>query len=52
MAETPKPAMQIRHFASAFFGFYLQEREDYGQYFLEDFVAQFDDLAWGVYGNE
>jgi predicted dienelactone hydrolase len=40
---------RMRHFATAFFGYYLQGREDYAEYFSEDFVAQFDDLAWGVY---
>jgi len=40
---------QMKHFATAFFGYHLQGREDYAEYFSEDFVAQFDDLAWGVY---
>ena len=43
--------LRMKHFASAFFGYYLQGREDYVEYFLEDFVSQFDDLAWGVYGK-
>ncbi len=43
---------RVKHFATAFFGFYLQDREDYAQYFSEDFVSQFDDLAWGVYSDE
>jgi hypothetical protein len=42
----------MRHFATAFFGYYLQGREDYAEYFSEDFVTQFDDLAWGLYSNE
>jgi predicted dienelactone hydrolase len=47
------PANGMRHFATAFFGYYLQGREDYLEYFSEDFVAQFDDLAWGLYvGDE
>ena len=45
-------AMQLKHFATAFFGYYLQGREDYAEYFSEDFVKQFDDLAWGVYSDE
>ena len=42
----------MNHFTTAFFGYYLQGRDDYAQYFSEDFVAQFDDLAWGVYLRE
>jgi len=30
----------------------LQGREDYVDYFSEDFVAQSDDLAWGVYTDK
>lgn len=45
-------ANRMKHFAVAFFGYHLQEREDYAYYFSEDFVAQFDDLAWGVYQGE
>ena len=44
-----KPANRMKHFAVAFFGYYLQEREDYAEYFSEDFVSQVDDLAWGEY---
>jgi predicted dienelactone hydrolase len=40
---------RMKHFATAFFGYYLQGRDDYAGYFSEDFVAQHDDLAWGVY---
>jgi predicted dienelactone hydrolase len=43
---------RMGHFAAAFFGYYLQGRDDYAQYFSEDFVAQHDDLAWGVYQGE
>jgi predicted dienelactone hydrolase len=40
---------RMAHFAVAFFGYHLQGREDLAQHFSEDFVAQHDDLAWGVY---
>ncbi len=43
---------RINHFATAFFGAYLQGKSEYRQYFSEDFVSQFDDLAWGVYMGE
>jgi predicted dienelactone hydrolase len=49
MVEKHEQAARIRHFVTAFFGYYLQGREEYAGYFSEDFVAQFDDLAWGVY---
>jgi predicted dienelactone hydrolase len=52
MVFTPEPAGKINHFVTAFFGYYLQGREEYAKYFLEDFVTQFDDLAWGVYSEE
>lgn len=42
-------AERMNHFVTAFFGYYLQGRDDYAKFFSEDFVAQFDDLAWGVY---
>jgi predicted dienelactone hydrolase len=43
---------RINHFAVAFFGYYLQGKTDYADYFSEDFVSQFDDLFWGVYPGE
>jgi len=52
MVYSPDPAMRMKHFAVAFFGYHLQGREDFAYYFSEDFVAQFDDLAWGVYQGE
>lgn len=52
MPWEPEPAKRMNHFATVFFGHYLQGKEEYRDYFSEDFVAQFDDLAWGVYGGE
>jgi predicted dienelactone hydrolase len=43
--------LRMNHFTCAFFGYYLQGREDYREYFSEDFVSRFIDLAWGVYGK-
>ena len=40
---------KMAHFATAFFGYYLQEREDMAWYFSEEFVSGFDYLAWGTY---
>jgi predicted dienelactone hydrolase len=44
--------VRMAHFAVAFFGYHLQGREDLAWYFSEDFIAQHDDLAWGVYAGE
>jgi predicted dienelactone hydrolase len=49
MIFDPKMVARMAHFAVAFFGFHLQGREDLAWYFSEDFVAQHDELAWGVY---
>jgi hypothetical protein len=49
MVEDPQVISRIDHFAVAFFGTYLQGREDLSRYFSEKFVAQDNDLAWGVY---
>lgn len=45
-------AERINHFVTAFLGYQLKDREDFAEYFSEDYVAQYDDLAWGVYSGE
>lgn len=40
---------RMAHFAVAFFGYYLQGRKDLAWYFAQDFVIQYNDLAWGGY---
>jgi predicted dienelactone hydrolase len=52
MVESDEPVARMKHFATAFFGYYLQGREDYAKYFSEDFVSKRDGLAWGVYKGE
>jgi hypothetical protein len=52
MVEDREPKAQIKHFVTAFFGYYLQGRADYQDYFSQDFVAQFEDLYYGVYPGE
>ena len=52
MIYSTEPVERMQHFATAFFGTYLQRRADYAKYFSEDFVAQYEDLAWGVYVEE
>jgi predicted dienelactone hydrolase len=49
MVEQSEVISRINHFTVAFFGYYLQGRTEYADYFSEDFVSQFDDLFWGVY---
>lgn len=44
-----EPKLRMKHFATAFFGYHLQGRQDYAAYFSQDFVAQYSDLAWGAY---
>jgi hypothetical protein len=43
---------RMAHFATAFFGHHLQGRQDFEQYFSDEFVALHDDLAWGVYTGD
>ncbi len=40
------------HLMTAFFGYYLQGREDYAQYLTEDYVNSIEGLAWGPYMGE
>jgi predicted dienelactone hydrolase len=48
MIFTPEMAARIAHFAVAFFGYHLQGREAYADYFSVDFVSRYADLAWGL----
>jgi predicted dienelactone hydrolase len=43
-----KQVSRIAHFTVAFFGYHLQGNTEYSNYYSEDFVNQFDDIAWGV----
>jgi predicted dienelactone hydrolase len=52
MVYDPWMVARMAHFAVAFFGYHLQEREDLAWYFSEGFIAQDDDLAWGVYQSK
>ena len=49
LTNEPEQVRRMNHFVTAFFGYYLQGREHFTEYFSEDYIAQFDDLAWGVY---
>jgi len=52
MVMDAEPAAQLRHFAVAYFGYYLQGHEEYADLFSEDFISRFSDLAWGVYPGD
>ena len=52
MVLEPEQAKRLNHFATAFLGYHLQGKSEYRDYFSEEFVSQFDDLAWGVYTGE
>ncbi len=52
MVWDEEPAARMKHFAAAYFGYYLQGREDYRELFSEEFVARFPDLAWGLVSDE
>ncbi|MCJ7519324.1 MAG: hypothetical protein MUO42_06595, partial [Anaerolineaceae bacterium] len=47
MVYDSKAVARMAHFATAFFGYHLQGKANYAQYFSEDFVKQQEDLAWG-----
>lgn len=40
---------RMAHFATAFFGYHLQGREDLASYYSEDFVSKVNGLTWGVH---
>jgi len=52
MIGEKRPVEIMKHFANAFFGFFLQGKEEYQEYFTEEFVDQVEDLAWGIYQNK
>jgi predicted dienelactone hydrolase len=52
MVFNPEQVMHMKHFAAAFFGYYLQGRLDYADYFSQEFIAQYPALAWGELRGE
>lgn len=48
MVYDNKAVARMSHFATAFFGYYLQGRKEYADYFSKEFVSKYSDLAWGV----
>ncbi len=49
MLFSDEPYLKIKHFVTAFFGYHLQGREEYADYFSEKYVSKQEGLAWGVY---
>jgi len=49
MINSQRPNDQMSHLAIAFFSYYLKGKEEYSQYFSEDYVSQIEGLAWGWY---
>jgi predicted dienelactone hydrolase len=49
MLEKREQVNRMLHFVTAFFGYYLHGREDFADYFSEEYVALYNDLTWGVY---
>lgn len=43
---TPEQAAYIKHFATAFFGFYLQGNADDANYLTREFAGQFANIEW------
>ncbi len=52
MVYSEETAAKMKHFATAFFGTYLQGKDEYQAYFSEDFVKAAQDLAWGIYVSD
>ena len=52
MIYDPEMVARMAHFAVAFFGYHLQGREDYADFFSEEFVSKQDGLLWGASGEE
>lgn len=48
MIYNARMVARMAHFAAAFFGYHLQGKDDLAHYFSEEWVAQCEDLAWGV----
>lgn len=49
MVGDPEMITRMQHFAAAFFGYHLQGKTEYADYFSRQFVQRHDGLAWGIY---
>jgi len=49
MLFSDEPHLRMKHFVTEFFGYHLQGREEYADYFSKKYISKQDGLAWGVY---
>jgi predicted dienelactone hydrolase len=49
MLFSDEPYLRMKHFVTAFFGYHLQGREEYADYFSEKVVSKQNGLALGIY---
>ena len=52
MVFRDEPLSKMKHFITAFFGYYLRGRAEYADYFSEEFVSRRKGLFWGIYPGE
>jgi len=52
MVYEDEPILRMKHFATAFFSYHLKSDETFAELFSKEFVAQFDNLAWGAFMNK
>lgn len=48
MIYDTEPVNRMKHFAAAFFGYHLQGKAELADFFSQNFVQSYPDLAWGV----
>lgn len=54
-AFSPHIMPVVDHFAVAYFGYYLQGKQEYAQYLTEDYtksLSGYDNLVWGIYDGK
>ncbi|NTU55652.1 MAG: hypothetical protein HGA79_05335 [Anaerolineales bacterium] len=49
MLFSDEPYLRMKHFVAAFFGYHLQGRQEYADYFSKKLVSRQAALAWGIY---
>jgi len=47
MIMEPSVERRMAHFAVAFFGYHLQGKKDMQRYYSQEWLSQYEDLAWG-----
>ena len=51
MIYSPDDVARMKHFATAFFGYYLQEKEEYKYYFSNEFVNLYEEFELSKYSE-